>query len=82
MAPESNFYVTEAVLAAMASATQRASALLLALLPVGIIGILFLISPSYIARLFQPAPDDVRDVPAGRRVRLTTARQGDGGDEH
>jgi tight adherence protein B len=36
------------------SATQRASALLLALLPVGIIGILFLISPSYIARLFQP----------------------------
>jgi tight adherence protein B len=35
-------------------ATQRASALLLALLPVGIIGILFLISPSYIARLFQP----------------------------
>jgi tight adherence protein B len=36
------------------SATQRASALLLALLPLGIIGILFLISPSYIGRLFQP----------------------------
>src|SRR5689334_7012127 len=36
------------------SATQRASALLLAALPLGIIAILFLISPSYIGRLFQP----------------------------
>jgi tight adherence protein B len=36
------------------SATQRASALLLAALPLGIIGILFLISPTYIGRLFQP----------------------------
>jgi tight adherence protein B len=46
------------------TAMQRYSGYVITLLPVGLAGILFLISPTYITRMLQPKPE-ILGLPAG-----------------